>query len=206
MKIENVKLEELKPLERNVRKHSQLQINELIKSLQQFGQTRAMVIDEENNILIGNGMYEALRQMGEKNCSCYRKKGLSETEKKKLILSDNKIYSLGVDDYDEIQNYLKDISDIGDFDIAGFDEYTIKELAGLNDPFIDDEITNYGVVTDEKLIQSVPQTNYEPPKNNEPVKTVEPVTVKVVEQPQINTVDVRKSVICSNCGEVIYID
>ena len=53
MKLEVVKLSDLKPLENNVRKHSDKQIDELIKSVEQFGQTRAMVIDEDNNILIG---------------------------------------------------------------------------------------------------------------------------------------------------------
>ena len=46
MKIENVRVSELKPLEKNVRKHSDKQIEEMIRSVQQFGQTRAIVIDE----------------------------------------------------------------------------------------------------------------------------------------------------------------
>ena len=57
MKLEVVKINDLKPLEKNVRKHNEKQIDELIKSVEQFGQTRAMVIDEDNNILIGNGLY-----------------------------------------------------------------------------------------------------------------------------------------------------
>ena len=60
MKLEVVKLSDLKPLENNVRKHNDKQIDELVKSVEQFGQTRAMVIDEDNNILIGNGLYFAL--------------------------------------------------------------------------------------------------------------------------------------------------
>lgn len=105
MKLEVVKINDLKPLEKNVRKHNDKQIDELIKSVEQFGQTRAMVIDEDNNILIGNGLYFALVKMNKADVQCYRKTGLSEVEKKKLILSDNKIYSLGADNYDEINNY-----------------------------------------------------------------------------------------------------
>ena len=63
MKLEVVKLSDLKPLEKNVRKHNDKQIDELVKSVEQFGQTRAMVIDEDNNILIGNGLYFALVKM-----------------------------------------------------------------------------------------------------------------------------------------------
>ena len=64
MKIQKVKLHDLKPLEKNVRKHTDTQINELMRSVKQFGQTRAIVLDENNNILIGNGLYEALKRAG----------------------------------------------------------------------------------------------------------------------------------------------
>ena len=36
------------------------QIKEMIRSLNQFGQTRPMVVDEQGNILVGNGLYMAL--------------------------------------------------------------------------------------------------------------------------------------------------
>lgn len=45
MKLEVAKLSDLKPLEKNARRHNDKQIDELIKSVEQFGQTRAMVID-----------------------------------------------------------------------------------------------------------------------------------------------------------------
>ena len=64
MKLQKKKLSTLKPLEVNVRKHSDKQIKELIRSVNQFGQTRAIVIDEENNILIGNGLHAAMLEAG----------------------------------------------------------------------------------------------------------------------------------------------
>ena len=94
MKIEIIKLDELKPLEKNVRKHNEIQLNELVRSLNQFGQTRAIIVDEDNNILIGNGLYLAMQKRGDKTAECSRVKGLTETQKKKLVLTDNKVYSL----------------------------------------------------------------------------------------------------------------
>lgn len=91
MNIQTLQLTDLKPLEVNVRKHTETQIKELIRSLEQFGQTRAIVIDEDNNILIGNGLHEAMTRAGMKDAAVYRKSGLSDIEKKKLILADNKI-------------------------------------------------------------------------------------------------------------------
>ena len=57
MKVTIKKLSVLKHPEKNVRIHSEQQIRELKRSLEKFGQTRALVIDENNIILIGNGLY-----------------------------------------------------------------------------------------------------------------------------------------------------
>ena len=130
MKIEKVQLGLLKPLEENVRNHSEAQIKEMIRSLNQFGQTRPMVVDEQGNILVGNGLYMALKERGDNEADVYRITGLTETQKKKLVLTDNKVYSLGTDNYAVIDDFLKDITiEAGDFDIAGFDEDMLKSMA-----------------------------------------------------------------------------
>ena len=59
MKVIKKRLDDLKHPEKNVRIHSEQQIRELKRSLEKFGQTRALVVDENNVILIGNGLYEA---------------------------------------------------------------------------------------------------------------------------------------------------
>ena len=110
MKIEKVQLGLLKPLEENVRNHSEAQIKEMIRSLNQFGQTRPMVVDEQGNILVGNGLFMALKERGDSEADVYRIVGLTETQKKKLVLTDNKVYSLGTDNYAVIDDFLKDIS------------------------------------------------------------------------------------------------
>ena len=156
MKLEVVKINDLKPLEKNVRKHNDKQIDELIKSVEQFGQTRAMVIDENNNILIGNGLYFALVKMNKQDAQCYRKTGLTETQKKKLILSDNKIYSLGSDDYEEINNYIAEITSIGDFEIAGYDKFILEQMTATDEE-IEEAIKDYGTITDTKFIQEEPK-------------------------------------------------
>lgn len=201
MKLEVVKLSDLKPLENNVRKHTEKQIDELVKSVEQFGQTRAMVIDEDNNILIGNGLYFALVKMNKADVQCYRKTGLSEVEKKKLILSDNKIYSLGIDDYNEINNYIQDITAIGDFEIAGYDKFILEQMTATDEQ-VEEAISNYGVITDVKYTQENPkqETSYKEPEiKNEPVT--------MVTETKVNSENTEKRcIICPSCGEMIYLD
>lgn len=205
MKLEVVKINDLKPLEKNVRKHNDKQIDELIKSVEQFGQTRAMVIDENNNILIGNGLYYALLKMNKQDAQCYRKTGLTETQKKKLILSDNKIYSLGSDDYEEINNYIAEITSIGDFEIAGYDKFILEQMTATDEQ-VEEAIKDYGTITDTKFIQEEPKQEI----NNtyiekEPEITNEPVTM-VTETKVGAEKNEKKYIICPSCGEMIYLD
>lgn len=205
MKLEVVKLSDLKPLDKNVRKHNDKQIDELIKSVEQFGQTRAMVIDEDNNILIGNGLYFALVKMNKADVQCYRKTGLSEIEKKKLILSDNKIYGLGSDDYEEINNYIQEITGMGDFEIAGYDKFILEQMTATDEQ-VEEAIKNYGTITDTKFIQEEPKQE----KNNtyiekEPEIKNEPVTM-VTETNVGAEKNEKKYIICPSCGEMIYLD
>ena len=203
MKIEKMDLVDLLPLEENVRVHNDKQIKELIRSLEQFGQTRAIVIDEDNNILIGNGLYKALDEMGETSADVYRIKGLSKTQKKKLILTDNKVYELGGTNYNSIEKYIQEITSAGDFDIAGFDENTLNILTATEEE-IEEMANDYAIIPEQKV-----ETSKEEHQVNESTSTSQTsITSPAWEQPTRNeyVAEQRRSVICPSCGEVIYID
>lgn len=204
MKIEIIKLDELKPLEKNVRKHNENQLKELIRSLNQFGQTRAIIIDEDNNILIGNGLYLAMRKNGDTSAECSRVIGLSDTQKKKLVLSDNRIYALGADDYANIEDFINEISLAGDFDIAGFDESVIREMTREMDE-VSADVKAYGLIPEDKRKEEPQSTTTE----NQQVANPNPVTPHAQpeqQNPMFVEERIRKSVVCPSCGELIYID
>ena len=146
MKVTRMKLSALKPPEKNVRIHSEKQVKEFIRSLESFGQIRPIVVDEDNTILAGNGLYAALMAKGETDADVLVMKGLSENEKKKLMLADNKIYSLGVDDMEVFEEFLKELGD--DLEIPGYDMELLETItADLKD--VDDMLSGYGTVSDE---------------------------------------------------------
>ena len=200
MKIETLKLCDLKPLEHNVRKHNENQINELVRSVEQFQQTRAIVVDEDNNILIGNGLYLALQKMGKQECYCIRKTGLTDIQKKKLILSDNKIYGLGADDYQAINDYIQEITLSGDFDIAGFDDFVLENMV-MSDAEVEVEMKDYGKITDERFTQPEPHVSATSPA----IDNTPNVVPSIPDETKTPTVE-KRYVVCPNCGEVIYID
>ena len=47
-----------------------------------------------------------------------------ENQKKKLMIADNKIFSLGIENLETLNSFLEDLQ--GDLDIPGFDEEILK--------------------------------------------------------------------------------
>lgn len=213
MKIETINLDDLQPLEKNVRKHNEKQIQELIRSLEQFGQTRAIVIDETNNILIGNGLYYAMKTRGDAKADCHRITGLSEQQKKKLVLTDNKVFQLGIDDFSVIQEYIDEITMDGDFDIAGFDEEVLQAMTRDLEQ-ISSDVSDYGKIPEgyvrENVVQHEPVTAQQAvAATDSPVAAVQqPITSNYTPTQEQPTAAVQndRTIICPSCGEVIHID
>ena len=123
---ETVPLTDLTPLERNPRRHPERQIDELVRSLQAFGQYRDLVIDEEGTILAGNGLFQAMRQAGMSQANVRRYTGLTDAQKTKLILADNRTADLGMEHMEIVDELIRELD--GDFDIPGFDPGVLEEL------------------------------------------------------------------------------
>ena len=117
MKIIEMPLTDVVSPENNIRIHSEKQIDEYIRSLKMFDQIRPIVVDENNVVLCGNGMVMALRKMKKTTVYVYKRTDLSENEKKKLMIADNKIFSLGIDNISTLDAFLEDLRD--DLDIPG---------------------------------------------------------------------------------------
>lgn len=90
MEIITMKLVDLVKPEKNVRIHTEQQLKEFQRSVKMFGQIRPIVVDENNVILAGNGLYETLIAMGKETADVYKYDNLTENQKKKLMIADNK--------------------------------------------------------------------------------------------------------------------
>ena len=198
MEIVTKNLEELKRPEKNVRLHGDRQIKEYMRSIEMFGQVRPLIIDENNVVLCGNGLFQTLQQMGKQTADCYIVKNLSEKQKKKLMLVDNKIYELGVNDQNVFDEILSELD--GDIDIPGYDEELLKVLtAGARQA--DEIIDSYGKFSEEKIIEMKNAEKKPPTQENTSQTSVTaetPIQSAVVQNNQ-------KFVICPKCGEKIWL-
>lgn len=217
MKVIKKRLDDLKHPEKNVRIHSEQQIRELKRSLEKFGQTRALVVDENNVILIGNGLYEVMMSLGYQEASVYVKTELSENDKKKLMIADNKTYALGIDNLDTLNEFLEELQ--GDLDIPGYDEEILQQMVADADE-VTEKISEYGTL-DESEIQKIKEANEkreqkaaaaEISDNNSENSSENPNTSDNQSSERQNTTETepeitetRKFVICPNCGEKIWL-
>lgn len=144
MNVESVPIESVSQLDRNPRRHPERQLAELVKSIEQFGQYRPLVVDENGVILAGNGLHVALVRAGVSTVSVYRMVGLSESQKTKLVLADNKTGDLSNDDFGVIEALL---SELDDFEVPGYDPDTLRELMLTADQALE-SAQEYGVLSD----------------------------------------------------------
>lgn len=114
MTIANKPTAELKPYDKNAKKHDKKQIANVAESIKQFGFVQPCVLDKDNNVIIGHCRLEAAKKLRLDEVPCVMADDLTDEQVKKLRLLDNK---LNESDWD-IDLIAEEIADI-DFD--GFD-------------------------------------------------------------------------------------
>ena len=151
MKVVKMKLADLVKPEKNVRIHTEQQIKEFRRSVEMFGQIRPIVVDENNVILAGNGLYDTLVAMGKSTADVYRYDSLTENQKKKLMIADNKIFSLGIENLEVLDSILEELQ--GDLDIPGFNEDILRQMVAEAED-VSQKLSEYGTL-DEAEIRSI---------------------------------------------------
>lgn len=200
------KLAELVQPEKNVRIHTEKQLQEFEKSVRMFGQIRPIVIDENNVILAGNGLYETLKRMGRGEAECYQYLELTENQKKKLMIADNKIFSLGIENLDTLNDFLVELQ--GDLEIPGFDEEILRQMVSDAEE-VTEKIAEYGTLDDEE-IQTIRENNERRDQREAVVNIAADNGNPEVGQGEYATTakeptTEQKFVICSNCGEKVWL-
>lgn len=133
-------ISDLRPSPRNTRTHSQKQIRQIAESIQQFGWTSPIVVDESGKIIAGHGRFAASLDLRLRRVPTIVVSNLSEAEKRALALADNKIAAnAGWDrsalaaELGELAALLPEIS--LDIAITGFEAAEIDALAAdFSDP------------------------------------------------------------------------
>ncbi|NMJ44436.1 ParB N-terminal domain-containing protein [Roseomonas sp. JC162] len=123
----------LTPRTTNPRTHSKAQIAQIAASIQRFGFTNPILVDEANGIIAGHGRVAAARKLGRTTVPTIRLAAMSEAEIRAYVIADNRLaeqagwdrHLLGL----ELQ-YLTDLDIDLDVTLTGFSLPEIDVLIG----------------------------------------------------------------------------
>lgn len=115
MEIVVKKTNKIFPYRNNPRKNNSA-VSSVMESIRQCGYIAPIIIDENGVILAGHTRYKAIKKLGWTECECIVKTGLSEDQKKKYRLLDNKTNELATWDFEMLADELDGL-DFGNLDL-----------------------------------------------------------------------------------------
>lgn len=131
MEIIKLRLNKLKPYEKNAKIHTPEQIEQIKKSIKQFGMNDPIAVwGEENLIVEGHGRLEALKELGYDEVECIRLDHLTDEERKAYTLAHNKLTMNTGFDIDILNKELEQIESINmeDFDFIKIDDVNLDDF------------------------------------------------------------------------------
>ena len=145
--IERRQIDDLVPYNRNPRMHPEAQIQQLASSIQQWGWTVPLLIDESNNVIAGHGRLEAAKRLDMREVPCIVASGWSENQRRAYVIADNKLSENSQWDDTIFFDELKSLSDL-DFDLrlVGIDDFEPIEFLPDLEPLVE-----YADVTPEDV-------------------------------------------------------
>lgn len=125
---------DLIPYARNSRTHNEEQIAQIMASIKEFGFTNPILIGSDNVIIAGHGRLLAAQRLGLTEVPVICLPDLTETQRKALVIADNKIALNAGWNEEMLALEMKELEE-SDFnlDILGFSEDELKELENFGE-------------------------------------------------------------------------
>lgn len=137
LKIEYINKSELKPYANNAKIHTAEQVEQIKKSIEEFGFNDPVAVWHDNEVIEGHGRLMAVMDMEEiTEIPIIRLDNLSDEERKAYMLVHNKLTMNTGYNYELLDLELQAITDINMTDF-GFDEILFFDESSLDDLFTD---------------------------------------------------------------------
>jgi DNA modification methylase len=138
--IEYVSIADLRPASRNARTHSAAQIQQIARSIEQFGWTNPILVAEDRSIIAGHGRLEAAKLRGLADVPTITLAGLSAAQRRALVIADNQLALNAGWDEETLRLELGELGAEGfDVSLVGFSDDELAAILadrteGLTDP------------------------------------------------------------------------
>lgn len=157
MQIELIEINLINEYENNVKIHTDEQIEQIIISIQKYGNNDPIAIDENNTIIEGHGRFLALKRLGYTTIPVIKLGHLTDEQKREYILIHNKLTMNTGFDMERLEKELDEIET--DLSLYGFEQFEEffeeldEEIEELEDEEPEDETV--------KLTIKLSKTEYE---------------------------------------------
>ena len=120
--VKMISVDELIPYVSNARTHSDKQVDQIAASMNEWGWTNPILVDEAGMIIAGHGRLQAARKLGYSEAPVMVANGWTDAQKKAYVLADNQLALNAGWDAALLSNELKGLDELGfDMDLLGFD-------------------------------------------------------------------------------------
>ena len=128
--LPTVRIDDLIPYANNAKIHGPDQIEQLRRSLRQFGFVSPVLIDEDKNLIAGHGRVEAARAEGMIEVPYVTVSDLTEAQRRAYIIADNRLTEAGVWDAGRLKLELQELQALKfDTELTGF---TMSEVETIH--------------------------------------------------------------------------
>lgn len=153
MEIRKLSIADIIPYENNPRKNDKA-VEAVAESIKQCGYVAPIIIDEENIILAGHTRYKALLKLGWKEADVVIRSGLSEDQKRKYRILDNKTSEFADWDFDKLRMEIEGLDFGGfDFDLGALDnmarDFNSASQNTVSPVFTPEQVVNTGSPVDD---------------------------------------------------------
>ena len=128
--LPTVRIDDLIPYANNAKIHGPDQIEQLRRSLRQFGFVSPVLIDEDRNLIAGHGRVEAARAEGMTEVPYVTVSDLTEAQRRAYIIADNRLTEAGVWDAGRLKLEMQELQALK-FD-TGLTGFTMAEVETIH--------------------------------------------------------------------------
>lgn len=148
LKVDYIPIEQLKPYEKNAKIHTPEQIEQIKKSIQEFGMNDPIGIWGEDNLIVeGHGRLQACKELGMKEVPVIRLDDLTDEQRRAYTLVHNQTtmntgFNMVILD-EELDNIDIDMSELGfpDSEEVNLDDFFTEAEKPIKDEKETDTIT-----------------------------------------------------------------
>lgn len=125
-------LEALVPFAQNARTHSEEQVGQIARSIEEFGWTNPVLVDGDRGIIAGHGRVLAAKRLGHTQVPTIELGHLTESQKRAYVIADNQLALNAGWDEALLRLEVADLTAAGfDVGLLGFDTEAPAAQIGL---------------------------------------------------------------------------